>query len=185
MTTMDELGDQLIEAITGNADYDEPDDPIDLVHELRQEYGSLVRAAKEIGVDRRTLQRWEATGGGRRTSKPKHETEAKVRAAVRRLISERPRDQLSDTKVLLETTDKDVRRRKPRQINGRQLNLQPGTMARVEAAFRRGEDAGTIGRIFVAGVRTQFYRAYLAADDRDSDLADSDYGAATINVLTV
>jgi DNA-binding XRE family transcriptional regulator len=181
MTSMDELGRQLISAVVF-PEFDEPTDPVDLVHELRQEYGSLSEAARQIGVDRRTLQRWEATRGGRRTS-PNSDTVIKVRAAVRKLIQQKPHGP-TDTNITLVTTDKDAPRRQPRHISGRQLQLQPGTMAHIDDAFRKGADPATIGKIFVSRVQTQFYRNYLGASDPDSDYADSDYGAGSINILT-
>jgi DNA-binding XRE family transcriptional regulator len=182
MTTMDELGRQLIKAVSF-PEYDEPREPVDLVHELRQEYGSLSEAAKRIGVDRRTLQRWEATRGGHRTQ-PKSDTVIKVRAAVRKLVQARPHGP-TDTNITLVTTDKDDSRRRPRHISGRQLQLIPGTIARVDELFRNGAEPATIARTFVDAVRTQFYQSYLSAGEPGSDFDGSDYGAETINILTM
>lgn len=106
---------------------------------LRESAGSVTKAAKAAGVDRRTWQRW-ATG-----SKPKAATAARLREALAaRVIS------FSE----LHTTG---------TIGGRSMTLRPGTDRLVrDAYFKGGADEAEL--VLLMGIRDGWYRAYVSGD---------------------
>jgi hypothetical protein len=183
MTSMHELGLQLIEALTGR-EYEEPTDVVELAHDLREAFGgNLTRAAREAGIDRRTLQRWEARRGGHRQV-PKPDTLLRVRRAIREQLVGTSSTGVTDNNITLTATDRNDPNRRPRNIMGRQLQLRPGTMTNLETAYERGERPEDIARQFVGSIRNVFYRNFIGAADPDSDFHGSSYGAGSVNILT-
>lgn len=165
---MSALGDYLADALFRG---DEPRSFSEMVTELVQRRG-VSGAAKDIGVHRRTLQRWRA--GSIRS--PKAATQERVTKASRasRLKSTTP----TDSNVTLKTTERSGRRRNLKL--GEKGLITPGTMDRVKQV---GVDTGNkeaMARAFIGGVTDDFYSHYLSEGLEHEGGLDDDYQAVTI-----
>jgi len=151
-----------------------------MMADLLREHRTVTAAARAVGMDRRTWQRW-ATGYVRRPSPAKVE---RMRAGHDTAV-------LRDADVRLEVTDRDTDRH--RVLDAERLSLRPGTMAAVAAEYRATGDQERAARVFLAGVGDDWYRKYLvpregtaepppverpasggAGDDEDQDDDDFD-----------
>ncbi len=126
--------------------------------ELKARYGTVTATAKALGMDRRTLQRYET--GAIRTPRPatlEHIEQATRQARV---------DQAAvATNQLVVEWKYDSRTRKLTTTN---LDLRPGTLESMKRAYVRDDQEG-IARAFIDGVGEPWYHQMLD-DSYDTDV---------------
>lgn len=131
--------------------------------------GSVTAAAREVGVDRRTWQRWR-TGTIRA---PRAERVERVSLTAR--IAQMPRATPTDASVRLNTQEPTGRRR---SLGASNLQIRPGTMDDTRSTWLATGDGEATARAFRDGVGDEFYRDTYLTDDPDS--LDPEYGDSPI-----
>lgn len=141
----------------------------DQLRALKQEYGTVTALAKGLGVDRRTIQRWE-TGAIRA---PKASTAEKVGREYRDKRSQGrvvPSD--SNVKVGYSMGGKKGRGTRKYTVDGTHLDLRPGTMDQARKAFVVGGGEAA-AKAFVDGIRDDWYHDHFE-DDLRGEESDTD-----------
>lgn len=114
-------------------------------------------AARIIGVSESTIRRWKSG------TMPKQESQNRVQEAVRGMRIRPTR--MGDHGVMLHVVTKERKRgTRERDVTGRQLDLAPGTLDRVIAAWKSTGNADHALGVFLAGVREPWYRNQLRAE---------------------
>lgn len=131
--------------------------------------GSVTAAAKEVGVDRRTWQRWR-TG---KIANPKAERLLRVGLTAR--MARLPRDLPTDATVRLRT---EGGAKRTNNLGAGNLKLAPGTMDATTRTWLITGDGEATQRTFRDGVGDEWYRDTYLADDPES--LDPEYGDSPI-----
>lgn len=144
---MSNIGDALTRLFSGG-----PANFTEQLAQLKSEHGSVTAMARELGVDRRTVQRWES--GTIRTPRPA--THENVGRAWRDATS-KDRRLPSDQGVQVGFTQ----RRKggggrSRAVSGEQLGLRGGTMSSSRSAYVEGGGEAAAST-FVGGIEDNWY----------------------------
>lgn len=124
---------------------------------LKGEYGTVTALARGLGVDRRTIQRWES--GKIREPRPGH-AEAVGREWREKTARRGPSDR--DVTVSFTQAKKSGGARR-RQVDGRSLGLDEGTMNHARQAYiAAGPEAAAAA--FVDGIGDDWYHEMFEAD---------------------
>jgi len=142
---------------------------------LRQRGGSGRGAARLAGVSEATLRRWAAG------TTPKQSNVQKIVQAARSVRTHPSK--MGDQGVILPVVSADRKRgQRERDISGRQLRLQPGTLDRAQQAWVSTGDPDKALAAFIGGIGEPWYRSQLARGAGlesvvdDDVVLDSDYG---------
>lgn len=119
---------------------------------LKQEYGTVTALARGLGVDRRTIQRWES--GAIRQPKASH-TEGVGRTYRETRVRNRATPNDDTVKVSFSQAKKGGGTRE-RTVTGSRLNLEPGTMDHARRAYVAHGKEGAAAA-FVAGIGDSWY----------------------------
>lgn len=149
---------------------------LDHVNEMVRNLG-VSGAAKDMGVDRRTVQRWRS--GKIRT--PKAPTRSKVERATRgaRIRANAP----SESTLTIRTTEPPDRkgRVRHRELRGTQLKLRPGTVDATKQAYIDTGDKEVMARTFLGGIGDAFYKDFLSKGVEEGGAEiDEEYKATQI-----
>lgn len=152
---MSQQGDEFVRRVL-KADPDRGQTFGDVVQYFRQRGGSGRGAARLAGVSESTFRRWAAG------TPPKAATVQRVTEAFRTLRSAPSR--MGDAGVLLPVVSQDRKRgERTREITGKQLQLEPGTLAAAHAVWvKTGNSDKALAR-FLQGIGNPWYRAQLGA----------------------
>ncbi len=124
---------------------------------LKAEYGTVTALARGLGVDRRTIQRWES--GKIRAPRQSH-TEGVGRAFREKRARSAPGD--ADVRVSF-TQQKKGGGTRNRQVDGHALGLEPGTMDSARRAYiADGPEAAAAA--FVDGIGDDWYHEMFEED---------------------
>jgi hypothetical protein len=146
----------------------------DAVAYLRQLGGSGRGAARLAGVNEKSFRRW-ASG-----TRPKPETQQRILSAYRDLRSKPSK--MGDAGVMIPVVSEDRKRgSRERDVSGKQLRLQAGTLAAAHQIWVTTGDADAAARRFVAGIGDEWYRVNLGKamvpdEDEIPGEADHDIG---------
>ena len=127
------------------------------VRALKQEYGTVTAMAKAVGVDRRTVSRWENPDGRTGIRSPMGASAEKVGRAYREALSKSrviPSD--SNVKVTYGMPGKGGRARRSYTVDGQHLDLRTGTMDQARQAFVVGGGEAA-AKAFIDGIQEQWY----------------------------
>lgn len=150
---------------------------LDHVNEIIRRRGSVTGAAKELGVDRRTIQRWKS--GTIRT--PKAVTRNKVEKVVRgsKIRGSAP----TESTLRINTTEPPDKkgRVRHRQLRGTQLKLRTGTLDAVKQAYVETGDKEVMAKVFLGGIGDAFYKDFLSKDVEEGGAEiDEEYKAVAL-----
>lgn len=130
---------------------------LDHVNEMVGRHG-VTGASKELGVDRRTIQRWRSG----KIRNPKPPTVNKVERA-RRGSRIRANPPTESTLIINTTEPPDAKgRTRHRQLRGTQLKLRDGTLIAVQQAYVETGDKEVMARTFLGGIGDAFYKDFLS-----------------------
>jgi len=147
---------------------------------LKREHGTVTALARALGVDRRTIQRWDSG----KIHTPRPATAEKVHRGYRDVVS-RGRGR-SDRDVTVSFTQQGRHgRQRQRQVTGDRLDLAPGTMRAAREAFvTAGPEAAAAA--FVKGIGDDWYHDLfeedLTGEGEEPDDAVSDPSPTGVSV---
>lgn len=133
----------------------------DLMREVQLTAGSGRKAAKLVGIGETTWRRWKS---GQTTPRPENFTKLDWAFRFVRVDKVGP---LNPAAIVIRTTDINDRKRH-RRITGSQLQLDPGGLQRVAAAYAAG-DPDAASAAFLRAVGERWYRQYLSANADTED----------------
>lgn len=127
--------------------------------------GGVTQAAREVGVNRSTWQRWKS--GAIKAPKADRSRVLGITARMANLPPGRP----TDSTVRLSTREGTGRKR---SLGAANLKLKPGTMRDTEGKWVETGDGEATADTFRGGVGDEFYRdTYLSDEAPDEEYGDS------------
>lgn len=127
-----------------------------MLRDIEKSAGSVTGAAREVGVDRRTWQRWRSGKIG--SPRPERMKRVEITSRMARM----PRATPSDSDVRVNTVEPGGRKRTLRNSN---LKLDPGTMDRTRQTWIESGDKEATARTFRDGMQDEFYRTFLGGTE--------------------
>lgn len=141
---MSSLGDFLFREYGGNV----PSDPRAVAFDAIQRYGSGRAAARELGVDEKTIRRWK-TG------------ETRGSEHVERYAQEARRSYAETRQGPVKVQFRYAGRTRNLQFGGSGKRMKSGAEAAVAEAYVRGDQEG-MAKAFIGGVDDSWYRRMMA-----------------------
>lgn len=137
----------------------------DQLASIERAAGGVTKAAREVGVNRSTWQRWKS--GAIKAPKADRARVLGITARMANLPSDRP----TDSTVTLRTQESTGRKR---NLGAANLKLRPGTMRDTERRWVETGDGEAAADTFRGGVGDEFYRdTYLSDEAPDEEYGDS------------
>lgn len=125
----------------------------DQLSALKEEFGTVTALARGLGVDRRTIQRWES--GAIRQPKTTH-TESVGRTYRETRVRDHGRTVSDGSVTVAFGQAKKGGGTRQRTVTGHRLNLEPGTMDQARRAYVAHGKEGAAAA-FVAGIGDSWY----------------------------
>lgn len=150
---------------------------LDHVNEMVGRMG-VTGASKEMGVDRRTIQRWRSG----KIRNPKPPTVSKVERA-RRGAQIRANAPSESTLTIRTTEPPDKKGRvRHRELRGTQLKLRAGTLDATKQAYVETGDKEVMAKTFLGGIGDAFYKDFLSKGVEDGGAEiDEEYKAVAVS----
>lgn len=148
---------------------------------LKREHGTVTAAARALGIDRRTFQRWES-GAIRH---PRAASTDRVGSAYRSATARARPVPGDDTVSVAFSQRKKGGGERQRRVDGRHLDLRPGTMDAARRAYI-AEGSEAAGAAFVAGIGDDWYHDLfeedLTGEGMEADETASDPHPGSVSV---